>query len=290
MSLDARGRITPPDPAGVLRQHGLHASRKLGQNFLRDPDFLEQVATAAQIAPADTVLEIGAGLGGLTVYLARAARAVIAVEVDSRLLAPLRDALAKFENIRLIHGDILELDPAAIIGQPDYLVVANIPYYITSAVVRHLLESARKPRRIILTVQAEVAERICAAPGRLSLLALSVQVFGRPEVVARVPAAAFYPVPKVDSAILRVVIHPQPLIPEHLLRTFFQLIKAGFGQKRKTLRNSLSAGLKGAPADVEAWLLGAGIDPRRRAETLGMDEWRVLCESSTGGIGLGAGR
>ena len=150
----------------------------------------------------------------------------------------------------------------------DYLVVANIPYYITSALLRHLLESGGHPRRLVLTVQEEVAERICAKPGKMSLLSLSVQVYGTPDIVAYIPAEAFYPAPKVDSAVLRVEILPEPVIPLTLLDTFFTLIKAGFSQKRKTLRNSLSGGLGIAPAEAEKILAAAGLDPMRRAETL----------------------
>jgi 16S rRNA (adenine1518-N6/adenine1519-N6)-dimethyltransferase len=163
---------------------------------------------------------------------------------------------------------------------PDYLVVANIPYYITSAVLRHLLESGGHPRRLVLTVQREVAERICARPGKMSLLSLSVQVYGAPNIVAYIPAEAFIPAPKVDSAVLRVEILPKPLIPIHLLDIFFTLIKAGFSQKRKTLRNSLSGGLGIEHTGAEKILVAAGIDPMRRAETLSMEEWGRLCDAA----------
>jgi len=157
-------------------------------------------------------------------------------------------------------------------------VVANIPYYITSAVIRHLLESSPKPRRIVLTIQKEVAERICAKAGDLSLLALSVQVYGKPSIAAIIPAASFHPAPKVDSAILRIDIYDQPLVSVETLKTFFKLTKAGFSQKRKTLRNSLSSGLQIPTTESEALLTSAGIDFMRRAETLSIDEWRGLCE------------
>jgi 16S rRNA (adenine1518-N6/adenine1519-N6)-dimethyltransferase len=157
-------------------------------------------------------------------------------------------------------------------------VVANIPYYITSAVIRHLLESPLKPGRLVLTVQREVAGRITAGPGEMSLLALSVQVYGKPEIVARIPAGAFYPPPKVDSAVVRVDLYPDPLLPDPLLPIFFRLAKAGFSQKRKTLRNALSAGLALPPIEVEALLRSAGVDPMRRAETLSISEWSELAE------------
>ena len=159
------------------------------------------------------------------------------------LLPPLRQVLAPFPNVHIVQGDILALNPAQLIPEGGYLVVANIPYYITSALIRHLLESRRPPTRLVLTIQKEVAQRICAAPGDLSLLALSVQVYGQPYIAAHIPAGAFYPPPKVDSAILRVDLYPTPRIPQPLLDSFFRLSKAGFSQKRKTLRNALAGGL-----------------------------------------------
>jgi 16S rRNA (adenine1518-N6/adenine1519-N6)-dimethyltransferase len=186
--------------------------------------------------------------------------------------------LSPYQNVRLIAGDILKLSPKDLITEKNYLVVANIPYYITSAVIRHLLEGDSKPRRIVLTVQREVAQRICASPGDMSLLALSVQVYGKPRIAARIPAGAFFPAPKVDSAVLSVDIYPSPLIKPELLDTFFQLIKAGFGQKRKTVRNSLSSGLRISPAETVDLLTHANINPQRRAETLSIDEWERLSE------------
>jgi len=155
-------------------------------------------------------------------------------------------------------------------------VVANIPYYITSAVIRHLLGSEPRPSRLVLTIQREVGERICAAPGELSLLALSVQVYGKPKIKSIIPADAFYPAPKVASAVVRVDVYPQALIPRASLDRFFQLAKAGFSQKRKTLRNSLSGGLGLPPDRAAAMLQAAGIDPKRRAETLNLEEWGRL--------------
>src|SRR6185436_2410618 len=222
----------------VLKRHGLRADKSLGQNFLQDPFALEAITSAAEIKATDTVLEIGPGLGSLTRYLAVAARQVVAVELDWKMIRPLQAVLAPYSNVRVMQGDILELSPKDLITETDYLVVANIPYYITSAVIRHLLESDPKPRRIVLTIQKEVAERICAKPGDMSLLALSVQIYGSPHTAARIPASAFFPAPKVDSAVLIIDILATPLIKKEIIETFFRLIKAGFGQKRKTLRNS----------------------------------------------------
>jgi 16S rRNA (adenine1518-N6/adenine1519-N6)-dimethyltransferase len=222
------------------------------------------------------VLEIGPGLGSLTRYLAISAKEVIAVELDPNLIPPLKAVLSPYQNVRVVQGDILKLFPNDLITEKDYLVVANIPYYITSAVIRHLLEHDPKPRRIVLTVQREVAQRICAAPGDMSLLALSVQVYGKPRIAARIPAGAFFPAPKVDSAVLIIEIYPTPQVKPELLDKFFQLIKAGFSQKRKTLRNSLASGLRISPAAAADLLTRANIDPQRRAETLRIEEWESL--------------
>lgn len=270
--------IAPLNAAAVLKRHGLRADKSLGQNFLQDPFALEKIVAAAQIQTTDTVLEIGPGLGSLTRYLAASAKEVIAVELDRNLLVPLQAVLAPYQNVRVIQGDILDLSLADIIHTNLDLVVANIPYYITSALIRHLLESNTKPRRIILTIQKEVAERICAKPGDMSLLALSVQIYGGPYIAARIPAEAFFPAPKVDSAVLCIDIYPVPQIKTELLNTFFNLIKAGFSQKRKTLRNSLSSGLHVASSAAEEMLAKANIDSKRRAETLSIEEWERLSE------------
>jgi len=268
--------LPPLDAQAILRAHGLRADKSLGQNFLQDRAALERITAAAEILLTDTVLEVGSGLGALTRHLAAAAKQVIAVELDARLLPALQEVLSGHANITIVHGDMLKLSPAEIVRVPDYLVVANIPYYITSALLRHLLEATPRPRRVVLTVQKEVAERICAAPGDMSLLALSVQVYGKPRIAATIPAGAFYPAPKVDSAVVRIDLSPAPFIPYTLLDTFFALAKAGFSQKRKKLRNSLAAGMKKSPAEIEETLRAAGIDPQRRAETLSLEEWREL--------------
>lgn len=264
------------DVPRLLRKYGLHPDKRLGQVFLVDPVALQQVLDAANITSSDIVLEIGPGLGSLTRYLAARGRSVIAVELDENLIEPLKHVLNPFNNVQIVQGDILKLDLSPFLLAQDYLVVANIPYYITSAVIRHLLSSRTCPKCIVLTVQQEVAIRICAAPGDLSLLALSVQVFGRPQIMAYIPAGAFYPPPKVDSAVVRVDLYPEPLIPSAQLEAFFRLAKAGFSQKRKTIRNSLAGGLALKPDEVEQLLLAANIEPRRRAESLNLDEWGEL--------------
>lgn len=272
-------QIPPLDAEALLKRYHLRAHRGLGQNFLQDPLALEEIVSAAEIRSTDLVLEIGPGLGSLTRYLAIAAREVVAVELDEKLLPPLRAVLAPYPNVRLIHGDILKLSPQELALGEEYIVVANIPYYITSAVIRHLLENEHQPRRIVLTIQKEVAQRICAEPGDLSLLALSVQIYGRPRIAAHIPARAFFPVPRVDSAVLVVDIYDAPLIPEEQLDTFFRLIKAGFGQKRKTLRNSLASGMHIPSAEAAQFLTRSGVDPQRRAETLSIEEWGRLAQN-----------
>ena len=268
--------LPPLNAAQILKAHDLRADKALGQNFLQDTYALERIVDAAEILPTDTVLEVGPGLGALTRHLANAAQNVIAVELDGRLLPALQEVISGYTNIEIVQGDMLKLSPAKIVPVPDYLVVANIPYYITSALLRHLLETTPRPRRVVLTVQKEVAERICASAPDLSLLALSVPVYGVPRVAATIPAGAFYPAPNVDSAVVRIDLSPAPFIPYALLDTFFLLAKAGFSQKRKTLRNSLSAGMRKPPAEIESTLRAAGIDPMRRAETLSLEEWREL--------------
>jgi len=270
--------LPPLHVPALLRKYGLKPDKRLGQVFLVEPIALQRVVEAAEILTGDSVLEIGAGLGSLTRYLAAAASKVVAVEVDERIMPALQEILTPFTNISLVYGDILELDPAELMGQAGYLVVANIPYYITSVIMRHLLETRLRPQRVVLTVQREVAGRICAQPGEMNLLALSVQVYGKPRISAYIPAGSFYPLPKVDSAIVRVDIYPTPVIPYTQLDLFFRLAKAGFSQKRKTLRNALVGGLAWKTEQVEQLLQAASIDPRRRAETLSLEEWQRLVE------------
>jgi 16S rRNA (adenine1518-N6/adenine1519-N6)-dimethyltransferase len=260
----------------LLKKYGIRPDKRLGQNFLIDEGSLARIAATGEIQPGDRVLEIGPGLGSLTRHLARQAGQVVAVELDPNLIPPLNEVLTETDNVQVVQGDILALRPDELIDQPDYIVVANIPYYITSAIIRHLLEAEHKPRRIVLTIQEEVARRICASAGDYSLLALSVQVYGQAQIAGRIPAGAFFPAPKVDSAIVRVDLYNEPVVATFQLKTFFQLIHAGFAMKRKTLRNTLSAGMHWEKEKVELLLNKAGIDPQRRAQTLTLDEWKHL--------------
>jgi len=272
--------LKPLDARQLLREFGLYANKSLGQNWLVDESALARIAAVAQLVPQDTVLEIGPGLGSLTRHLAQAAGRIIAVELDAALIPALHHSLADYANVTLVQGDILHTDLGELIG-PDspYKVVANLPYYITSAVIRHLLEAQARPSLIVLTVQLEVAQRITAAPGKLSLLAVSVQFYGRPTLVTHIKAGSFYPVPKVDSAVVRIEPYRHPAVDVTDRDEFFAVVKAGFSQKRKQLHNALAAGLARPQADIAAALDHAGVDGRRRAETLALDEWGSLARA-----------
>jgi 16S rRNA (adenine1518-N6/adenine1519-N6)-dimethyltransferase len=272
----------------LLRQFNLRPKKSLGQNFLVDEHALSSIVLAAEITADDVVLEIGPGLGSLTCQLADAARHVIAVEIDRALIPPLRSVLSARSNITIVEGDILKLDPTDLLSDyrttalTHYKVVANIPYYITSAIIRHLLEADIKPRSIVLTIQQEVAQRIVARPDDMNLLAVSVQFYGVPRIVQRIPAEAFYPAPDVDSAVVRIDLPDQPRVRVNNVDAFFKVAKAGFGQKRKQLHNSLAAGLPIKHEQIMQVLNNVGIDPKRRAETLTLEEWGKLSDQLIG--------
>ncbi len=280
------------DPRTLLRRYGLAPRKALGQNFLSDPALLARIAAGAESGPEDTVLEIGAGLGALTLELARRAGQVIAVETDPHLIAVLRDITGSLPQVHLVHGDILTLDIPALLGvEPapapplwgtrleHFHVVANLPYYITAAVLRHLLEAPVRPARLVLTVQKEVAERMVARPGEMSLLAVSVQVYAAPRLLFRIKPGAFYPPPQVESAVVRLDTYARPPIPVEDMTWFFTVVRAGFAQKRKQLRNTLASALGRPGPEVEAALRQAGLDPSRRAETLALEEWARLAQA-----------
>ena len=269
-------------PKQLLERFDLVPKKGLGQNFLHDPNTLRKIVTAAELTTADTVLEIGPGTGALTTQLAVAAGRVVAVEIDNRLIPILERELAVFPNVEIRCADILQVTVPELIGASPYTVVANLPYYITSAILRHLLEAEHKPRRLVVTVQQEVAERLAAQPGDLSVLAVSVQFYGKVQIVSHIGAAAFWPRPDVASAVVRIDVYEQRpvVVPSEAL--FFRVVKAGFGQKRKQLRNSISAGLGLSAADASHMLEKSAIDPMRRAETLTLDEWAALSRSVAG--------
>jgi len=266
----------------LLERHVIAPKKSLGQNFLHDSNALEKIVELAGLTPDATVVEIGPGTGNLTRLLAREAARVIAVELDERLVSLLRAELGAEPRVELVHGDILEISLADRVGTAPYTVVANLPYYITSAILRHFFENPPRPDRLVLTMQREVAERLVATPGEMSLLAVSVQFYGQPRIVMHLSPAAFWPRPDVESAVVRIDVYPAPPVAVPDERLFFRVVRAGFGQKRKQLRNSLSAGLHLDKARADALLSEAGVDPRRRAETLGLEEWAAITRAVTG--------
>lgn len=260
----------------LLRRHGIRPDRRLGQNFLFNPNALEKVVAAAELGGHETVLEIGAGVGSLTRLLAQRAGRVVAVEFDQRLLPALREVVDPFPNVRIVEGDILSLDLADLVGGERYQVVANIPYNITSAVIRKLMEADSSPGRVVLTIQQEVAERIVAEPGDMSLLALSVQLYGEPSVRNRISKRDFYPSPEVDSAVLRIDLRAELPLSNGELEALFMLARAGFHQRRKQLRNSLGHGTELSRNDVDELMESVGLSPKRRPQSLGVEEWIEL--------------
>lgn len=271
--------IKPINISHLMQKYSLKPRKGLGQNFLVDDSALLRIVESADLSPGTTVLEIGAGLGHLTRYLAVESNQVVAVELDPHLITALKEVVSPYEHVKVVQGDILKLSPSDLISEKEYVIVANIPYYITSAIIRHLLTSEVKPLRMVLTMQYEVARRICAVSGDMSVLALSVLVFGEPYITSRIPAAAFYPPPKVDSASVRVDLYPRPVVAEEDLERFFKLVKAGFKHRRKTLRNSFSAGMGWKKERAETLLQDSGIDSGRRAQTLSISEWIRLIDT-----------
>ena len=259
-----------------LYAHHIRPNKAFGQNFLIDLDVLLHIVEAAEIHADDQVLELGAGTGVLTRELAQRARRVVAVELEREMLSLLNETTRNYTNVEIMERNLLYVDPGEIFGSDSYKLVANLPYYIASPTFRHFLESANPPRLFVVMVQYEVAQRIVAAPGDLSLLGVSIQFYGEPKIVAHVPARAFYPAPKVDSAILRIDLKDQvPLTPGQR-DSFFRLVQAGFSERRKQLHNSLAHGLHRKNADVQPLLVAANIDISRRAETLSIEDWLRL--------------
>lgn len=260
----------------LLYSHNMRPNKSFGQNFLVDRAILEKIVEAADLAPDEQVLEVGAGTGVLTRELALRARRVVAVELERDMLALLKQTTGEFPNVELLARNLLDLDPVEVFGQQPYKLVANLPYYITAPTFRHFLESENRPRVLVVVVQSEVAQRIVAGPGDLSLLGVSVQFYGQPRIVAHVPALAFHPVPKVDSAILRIDTFEQPPLTRKERDSFFRVAQAGFAERRKQLHNALTHHLHRKNEEIRACLLAAHIDPSRRAETLSIQEWLQL--------------
>jgi 16S rRNA (adenine1518-N6/adenine1519-N6)-dimethyltransferase len=252
----------------------------LGQHWLVDHRILTRIARAADFTPDYTVVEVGAGTGLLTALLARRASRLIAIEVDPELAAALRERFHGCDNVSVLESDVLALAPEEILsqggGRLPYVVVGNLPYSIGSAIVRHFLSARDQPRWLLVTLQSEVARNMAAGPGRISFLSVQTQYYAQPRVLFDIPPGAFRPPPKVMSALLRLDTLDDPAVDVVDRKAFLRLVQAGFAAPRKQLRNSLAIGLKCRPADAEATLAEAALDPSRRAQTLTLDEWAAL--------------
>ncbi len=258
----------------------LRPRKSLGQHFLTDRRVLQRILAAVSPSPAHTIIEVGAGSGALTQGLAASGARVIAVEIDGALHSRLRERLTSQANVIPVCADVLALSPEELLSQAQatspYLVVGNLPYNIAAAVVRHFLEATVPPERMVVMVQAEVAQSMAAEPGQMSLLSVGVQFYARPRILFYVPPRAFRPPPKVRSAVLSLDVRRQPAVTVDDREAFFHLVRAGFAAPRKQLRNALALGLgveAGSAADL---LVAAGLDSRRRAQTLSLADWGSL--------------
>jgi 16S rRNA (adenine1518-N6/adenine1519-N6)-dimethyltransferase len=271
--------VTPPE---ALRRLGVTPRKALGQHFLLDQFVLGDIADACRLTPQDTVLEIGAGPGGLTEELAMRAGVVVAVELDEELAALSRRRLADREHVCIVAADVLDYTPAELLeecdARPPYIATGNLPYYITQPVVRRLLEADPAPERIVVLVQREVARRMVGGPGHESLLSMSIKCYGTPEALFDVPSSAFWPPPKVQSAAVRIERLPEPVIAREQRPRFFNLLRAGYSEPRKQLHNALRNAF-GVPDLTAQELLGeAAIDSAARAQHLELPDWQRLFE------------
>ncbi|PDW01695.1 16S rRNA (adenine(1518)-N(6)/adenine(1519)-N(6))-dimethyltransferase RsmA [Candidatus Viridilinea mediisalina] len=277
--------LSPQRVRAALRALELRPTRGMGQNFLVDGEALARIVAAAELSPNDLVVEVGPGLGVLTWELTQRAEHTVAVELDRRLAARLRDEF-RSAPLSIVEADVLRVAPAELLAaaqtlQRPYKLIANLPYAITSAVLRHFLEASHAPELSVLLVQWEVAQRITATQGNLSILAHSVQLYAEAELVAQVPASSFIPAPAVASAILRLRRRPAPAVVVDDVDQLFRIIKAGFHQARKQLGNALPSGLaaQGRPvsrAQALAALAAAGVSPQQRAETVSLTQWAEI--------------
>ena len=269
----------------LLKKCQVRLSKRLGQNFLIEKGVITKLIRAANLGPKNIILEIGPGIGILTVELAKKVKKVIAIEKDQKMVEILKETLENFKNVKIIKGDILKfriLDfgfPGRDGFPSNYKVVGNLPFYLTAPVIRKFLETIEvKPRQMILVVQKEVGQRICARTPDMSILAVSVQFYAKPEIISYISKKSFWPQPKVDGAMLKIV-PKKPITSLGLVDLFFKIVKAGFSQPRKQLINNLSRGLKFNRGEVKDWLLKNNIQPNQRAETLTIEDWLSLTKS-----------
>lgn len=264
----------------ILKAFGLRMSKKLGQNFLIDARIVQGIVDAAEIQPGDRVLEIGPGIGTLTQGLAEAGADVTAVELDKKLPAVLKETLKAYDNVRIVPGDILKVNIPEIMGEGPFKVAANLPYYITTPILMTLLERHLPITRMVTMVQKEVAERMTAKPGSriYGALSVAVQYYTEPEIVLDVPPRSFIPAPEVMSVVVSCRVRREPAVKVSDEKLFFRVVKAAFGQRRKTLMNALKGG--GFPKEaVRDALEKSGIDPTRRGETLTLEEFGRLADA-----------
>ena len=264
----------------ILNRFKLRADKKLGQNFLIDENVVRQIVEAAELSEADTVLEVGPGIGTLTQGLAESKAQVVAVELDTRLLPVLATTLEGYDNVRLVHGDILKVNIMEEVGAPEFKVCANLPYYITTPIIFALLEKRLPMERLVAMVQKEVAERMAAQPGgkEYGALSVAIQYYTEPEIAFIVPPTSFIPAPAVDSAVIVCKRRAKPPVEVCDEALFFRVVKAAFSLRRKMLSNSLkNMGIKGE--QVAKWLELAGVDGKRRAETLSLEDFAKLTNS-----------
>lgn len=271
----ARRSMASREVRSRLNRLGLKARKGLGQHFLTDRRVIGKIMRAAQIETSDTVIEVGPGLGVLTEELDRQAGQVVCVELDTELTRELDAQFAGVGRTRVVCSDILQETPKRLLpaGTTRYKLVANLPYYIASAVIRHFLEDDFPPELMVVMLQKEVAGAITASPGRMSLASIAVQIFGQPEIVAEVPATSFYPRPKVDSAVLRIRLFDRPVVPLAQQASFFSLVRAAFGSPRKQMANNLSLGLDINKQLALQKLDKAGVEPGWRPGQLSVDDW-----------------
>ena len=271
-----------PSPPPELRELGIWARKSLGQHFLVDEEVLDRIAEAASITPGATVMEIGPGLGYLTERILDRGATVAAIEIDEQLCAHLDRRFAG-RDLHVVCADVLEATPYELLDRgglrPPYGAVGNLPYYITGLLLRHFLESPQRPDWMVFMLQREVADSMTGRPPRMSLLGVTVQYFAEAELLFRVPPNAFYPPPKVDSAVVRLTSRASPAIAAESEEDFFNIVRAGFSSPRKQLHNSLSRGIWLEEGGASEILDRAGIDPVRRAQTLDLDEWSRVYEA-----------
>ena len=269
------------DLKSLLKKYNLWAKKRLGQNFLIDEQVLCSIIEAAELKKSDNIIEVGPGTGFLTDKLLEKAGNVVAIEQDKDMVRILNERFDEVNNLKVVNADVLKTrSQNSGFRSQTYKVVANIPYYITSPLLKHFLQSDNRPEMMVLLVQKEVAEKICGISGK-SVITIETQIFGEPEIIEFVPSNAFYPAPKVNSAILRIRVYKSPLVPVDGLRDFLRIVKFGFSQKRKKLKSSLAAGLRMKSSEIKEILIKTGIDPDLRAENLSIENWQKLAKALT---------